>query len=336
MVIHKDYSLKKHNTFNIEAKAKYFIEVNQVNDLMEYLDAPDLKASPRLILGGGSNILFTKDFEGVVLHSGIKTIDVLEDTDEYVIIRVGSGMVWDDLVDYCVKQNWGGIENLSDIPGNVGAAPVQNIGAYGVEAKDTVSTVEAYDLNSGTSKQFENQECNFDYRDSIFKEKDFCDYFITHVCFKLSKKHTLNIKYRGIKDELDKCETQSIQTLREVIVRIRQSKLPSTDEVGSAGSFFKNPIISADRLKTLQEKHKEIPFYALSKNMFKVPAAWLIERADLKGFRNGDVGTFKNQALVIVNYGEAKGQEIAAFANHIQKTVEDNFDIILEPEVCFI
>jgi UDP-N-acetylmuramate dehydrogenase len=281
-------------------------------------------------------MLFTNDFNGVILHSKIEGIKIIKETNSEVILKVGSGIVWDDLVDYCVKKNWGGIENLSNIPGCVGAAPVQNIGAYGVEAKDSILEVEAYDIESKETIKFNNNDCEFGYRKSIFKRKEFYDIFITHVTFQLSKNPKLITKYGNISKELKNFEEQNIQTLRAAIIKIRGSKLPSTDEIGNAGSFFKNPIIDRGFYDAISKKHPEMPSFDLDANLVKIPAAWLIEHAGLKGYSNANVGTFENQPLVIINRGNAKGKEIVDFSEEIKQKVYDKFSIQLEAEVCII
>lgn len=336
MIIRKEYSLKPHNTFNIDASSKHFIEIKQISDLIEYCHSEYYKIEPRLILGGGSNILFTEDYKGLILHSTITEIDILRENDEEIEIKVGSGIEWDDLVGYCVAKGWGGLENLSDIPGKVGAAPVQNIGAYGVEAKDTIIRVDAFDMKSKAIVSFNNSDCKFGYRYSVFKEPGHEGLFITHVSFRLSKKHVLNTSYGRVEEEIAKKSERTISSLREVIKDIRGSKLPSTKELGSAGSFFKNPVIESTQFSELQNIFPDIPSYKLDNNRVKIPAAWLIEHTGMKGYKSGDAGTFKNQPLVIVNYGNATGKQIAELAALIKSKVEAKFSIQLEPEVCFV
>ncbi len=336
MTIKENFSLQSYNTFNINAKADYFIEIDTPEDLKNFSSSGLSQIKKRLILGGGSNILFTKDFDGVILHSEITTTEVVEENNGEVFVRVGSGVNWDDFVAYCVKRNWGGIENLSDIPGNTGAAPVQNIGAYGVEAKDCIVYVETFDLNTTEQRKIKNVECKFDYRYSIFKEPEAKDLFITYVTFRLSKSPTLKTTYGKIKEELNKYKEKNIASLREAIINIRCSKLPSTDELGSAGSFFKNPVIGLQKLNAIQSDYPEIPFYELNNKKYKIPAAWLIETSGLKGYKTNNVGTYPKQPLVIVNYGNANGSEVVKLARFIQAEVLRIFDIKLEPEVCFV
>lgn len=336
MNITDNFALKKHNTFGLDVKANLFVEIKQISDLLDFCRSQYIDVSPRLILGGGSNILFTSDFEGLIIHSRISGLEIIEEDKEMVIIKVGSGIEWDDLVDYCVNKGWGGLENLSDIPGNVGAAPVQNIGAYGVEAKDSITRVDAFDLKSSSVVSFNNKECRFDYRYSIFKETQHKDLFITHVTFKLLKNHILNTQYGRISEELAGIENPTIVNVRRVIKEIRGSKLPSTDELGSAGSFFKNPVVDSSVFFNLEKLYPSIPSYKLDNNKVKIPAAWLIEQSGMKGYRNGSVGTYKNQPLVIVNYGGGTGSDIVNLSQLIQSKVREKFEINLEPEVCFV
>lgn len=336
MIVHRDYSLKPHNTFNINANAKYFVEIKQISDLVDFCKSEYYSFEPRLILGGGSNILFTGDYKGLILHSTITEIDILSENNEEIEIKVGSGIEWDDLVGYCVNKGWGGLENLSDIPGKVGAAPVQNIGAYGVEAKDSISRVDAFDLKSKAIVSFNNNDCKFGYRHSVFKEPGHEGLVITHVSFRLSKKHILNTSYGKVEEEITKKSERTIAALRAVIKEIRRSKLPSTSEIGSAGSFFKNPVIANEKFSKLKKTYPGIPSYKLENNLVKIPAAWLIEQCGMKGYKHGDAGTYKNQPLVIVNYGNARGSEIAELSALIRTKVAEKFSIQLEPEVCFI
>jgi len=336
MTVKENISLKSYNTFGIQASAKTLVEIGNIEDLKDFCQSGYYNVIPRLFLGGGSNILFTEDFNGVILHSKINDITIVGEDKKNVLIKAGSGITWDKLVEHCVLKNWGGIENLSHIPGNVGAAPVQNIGAYGVEAKDTIFEVEAFDMKMTVEKKFNNEDCKFGYRSSIFKKPDFKDCFITYVTFRLSKSPVLKDNYGSIKDEMEKLEKRNISSLRQAIINIRQSKLPSVEEIGNAGSFFKNPVLDKDITDKILSGYPDMPHYCLSENKFKIPAAWLIEQSGLKGYRKGNVGTFHRQPLVIVSYGETKGTEIKDFSNYITKRVENKFGIKLEPEVCFI
>lgn len=336
MNIQKDKSLLEYNTLKVNAFTDFFCKIESESDLYELYQTDVFKANKKLILGGGSNLLFTKDFTGLTIHSSIDIIELIEENKHNVRVKVGSGVEWDNFVDFCVQRNWGGIENLSDIPGRVGAAPVQNIGAYGVEAKDSILSVIAFNLENGEKKIFSNTECNFGYRSSIFKQNDFKKYFISHVIFQLSKKPVLKTSYGIIEEELKKHKELNIQALRNIIIEIRQSKLPSVEKIASAGSFFKNPVIEETLAQKIKSDFPDMPEYNAGKNLSKIPAAWLIEKSGLKGYSNGKVGTYQLQPLVIINNGQATGKDIVEFSQLIQSSVKAKFNIYLEPEVCFI
>lgn len=334
MKITENASLKALNTFNISINTKQLIEIESVNDILEIYKKKLLQGNSTYILGGGSNILFTKNYSGTLLHSGLMNITIEEESKEYVIVRCGSGVNWDWFVNYCTDRNWGGIENLSDIPGNIGASPVQNIGAYGVEAKDAIIKVEGIDYLSGEPFAYTNAECGFEYRNSIFKQRP--SYFITDVSYRLTKKPELIINYGSVEKELNNYKERNIRTLRQAIIKIRRSKLPSVDELGSAGSFFKNPVVNPEVSNDLLSKYPELPVYDMPNGTKKkLSAAWLIDTAGLKGIRKGDVGTYPTQPLVIVNYGQALGKEIVEFSENIQKIVLKKFNVELTPEVIF-
>jgi UDP-N-acetylmuramate dehydrogenase len=333
MIIYKDTDLKPYNTFNVSGKASYVVHIEAPEDIQSFMQNSALINKDTFILGGGSNLLFTRDFNGVLLHSTIKEIEVVNENSEEVLIKCGSGVNWDSFVDFCTQNNWGGIENLSDIPGNVGAAPVQNIGAYGVEAKDVIERVEGLDYTTGKAFSYNNTECKFGYRNSIFKSET--RKFITHVIFKLSKKHTLITNYGKVKEELSKFDKITIHSVREVIVNIRRSKLPPLEELGSGGSFFKNPVVENDFTQALLNEYPDMPNYPQPENRVKLSAAWLIDTAGLKGIERGNVATYFKQPLVIVNKNNASGEEIADFARFIQDSVNRKFNIMLEPEVIF-
>jgi UDP-N-acetylmuramate dehydrogenase len=335
MKVTKQASLKQLNTFRIDAQTDFLIEIEKEEDILNFSNSKNAKNENIFILGGGSNVLFSKDYNGVILHSSISDIETINDTESYVEVKCGSGVEWDGFVEFCVNKNWGGIENLSDIPGTVGAAPVQNIGAYGVEAKDTIIRVEGYNYKTGKPFLFNNKECDFSYRNSIFKNNESKNYFITFVHFQLTKNPKLITHYGGIEEQLQKIGERSIQTLRSTIIDIRRSKLPSIDELGSGGSFFKNPIVEIDFMEKLIKQFPEMPNYKQPENKFKLSAAWLIDQSGLKAYRSGDVGTYPSQPLVIVNYGKASGNEIALFSELIQQKVFETFAIKLEPEVIF-
>jgi len=331
--IKKDFPLKSRNTFGLDVSSRCFVEANTTDKISFSLNYASYYNLPVLILGGGSNTLFTKNYEGLIIHPSIQGIDVIEDLSDSTVIRVGAGVNWDFLVDWCVSRNLGGLENLSFIPGNVGASPIQNIGAYGVEAKDTILKVEG--INVVTKKIFElnNAECKFDYRYSIFKNELKHKVVITFVYFKLSKTPNLITHYGNIEEEIEKIGEKSISTVRQAVINIRKRKLPDPAELGNAGSFFKNPLVSINDFEEIKKRFDKAPSYPASENSVKVPAGWLIEQCGWKGKQVGDCGVHKDQALVLVNYGNATGNEILNLAKQIQKSVHDQFGIELEMEV---
>ncbi len=330
MKIQQNISLKPYNTFGIHANAKRFVSVNSIKDLKEIL------ASEKAIflLGGGSNILLTGDLEKLVIHLNTKGIIVNDFDENEVLVTAEAGENWHELVLWCVSQNYGGLENLALIPGNVGTSPIQNIGAYGVEIKDAFQQLEAIDIETGKTKIFTNADCDFGYRNSVFKNELKGKYIIVNVTFKLTKKnHNINISYGAIKDILTDKENPSIKEIADAVIAIRQSKLPDPKEIGNSGSFFKNPVINVDLFKELSENYPEIPHYVISENEIKIPAGWLIEQCGYKGKRFGDAGVHEKQALVLVNYNNASGKEIYDLAQKIQKKVIKTFKISLEIEV---
>ncbi|MCK5170981.1 MAG: UDP-N-acetylmuramate dehydrogenase [Bacteroidales bacterium] len=331
--IKENFTLKKYNTFGIDVKTKYFVEYSSVDDLSNFLDIKRKHDLPLMILGGGSNVLFTNFFDGYILHPDIKGIEVTEESDDYVKIRVGAGVDWDELVDYCVKRNWGGIENLSLIPGNVGTCPIQNIGAYGVEVKDVITEVETLEIDSLKVFSFKNEECLFAYRDSIFKQKLKGKHIVNYVTFQLKKQPVFKLDYGNLKEELEKYSQINLKNIRQAVINIRESKLPKPEEIGNAGSFFKNPVVQNYKAEELKKSYAEIPFYSQEDDLVKIPAGWLIEKAGWKGKKVGKVGVHHKQALVIVNYGGATGQEILYLAQEIQKSVKEKFGIEIEMEV---
>jgi UDP-N-acetylmuramate dehydrogenase len=338
MIIQKDIQLKPFNTFGIEATAKYFIEVSSIEQLQEILQNPDYQSTERLILGGGSNMLLTKDFEGLVIKIAIKGFEVVNENEDNIWLKVGAGVVWHDLVLQCVNQNYAGMENLSLIPGTVGAAPMQNIGAYGIEIKEVFEELQALELATGEIKNFDKAMCNFGYRESIFKHEAKGKYIILNVTFKLNKRPTFHIEYGAIKDTLAEMNISemSIKSMSDAVIHIRQSKLPNPAEIGNAGSFFKNPEIPNSQFETLKAQFPTIPSYPVSDTTTKVPAGWLIEQAGWKGQRFGNVGVHAKQALVLVNYGGGKGEEIKDLSQKIQASVKEKFEIQLSVEVNFI
>lgn len=333
LTIKKNISLKQYNTFGIQAYTSAFANISSEEELVELLKA-DLNASPLLILGGGSNILFTKDFEGLVVKISIPGIrcHVKEDGIEVVS---GAGVIWQDLVMYCVNNGFAGLENLSLIPGTVGASPVQNIGAYGVELKDVFKSCTAYEIATGIKKTFNYEDCGFGYRESIFKTELKGKYIITSVTLKLSTTPNLNTRYGAIQEELKKREiyAPTIADISSVVSSIRVEKLPDPTTIGNAGSFFKNPIISLSQFQELTSRYPDVVHYALPDGNEKLAAGWLIEQCGFKGVVSGNTGTWKNQALVLVNRGRATGTEVYSFSERIISEVNAKFGVILEREV---
>lgn len=337
MHIEEYKSLKNYNTFGIDCSARYFISVTDLNELKEVLNSTIHKN--KFILGGGSNLLLTKDIEGLVIHIDLKGIQILEEDKDHVYLQVMAGENWHELVNFCLENDFGGIENLSLIPGNVGAAPIQNIGAYGVELKDVFESCLTISTRDLTEREFSKKECYFGYRKSIFKNKEKGNYIIIQVTLKLTKNnHKKNINYGAIKKLLfeNDIENPSLKEISEAIIKIRQSKLPDPKIIGNSGSFFKNPIINLTQFKKFIIQYPKAPFYRISDSNIKIPAGWLIEKAGFKGQRIGDAGVHDKQALVLVNHGEASGKEILELATEIQKKVKDLFGITIEPEVNII
>jgi UDP-N-acetylmuramate dehydrogenase len=317
VIVQENVSVGKYNTFGIDQKADYLAEIKSREELQELLLDNKFRPLPKLILGGGSNILFSKDYNGLVVINKILGVKKVEENQDFVWLKVGSGVVWQDLVEYCVTKNYGGIENLSLIPGTVGASPLQNIGAYGVEAKETIQKVEIVWIETGKVEILTNEQCKFAYRDSIFKHELKNLVVIISVTFKLKKNpDSFNLEYGDIQKTLAEMQitTPSVESISKAVIHIRQSKLPDPTITPNAGSFFKNPEIDAQKFMELQKLYPNIKGFSLSNGKFKVPAGWLIESCGLKGFRNGNVGIHPKQALVIVNYGGGNGKEILDLA----------------------
>ena len=334
---YNNHSLLPYHTFGMDVKTSVFIEYTSVDELKQILQQENLSDKKWLHIGGGSNLLFTGDYEGVILHSAIKGTEIVHEDDESVHVRVGAGEVWDDFVAYAVNQGWYGAENLSLIPGEVGASAVQNIGAYGMEAKDLIVKVEALDVTTGNDSVFTNTECRYAYRESIFKKEWKGRYIITYVTYRLSKSPQFHLEYGNVKGELEKqgCEL-TLKNVRDVIIRIREAKLPDPKVQGNAGSFFMNPVIPRMQYESLLAKYPEMPHYKVDEEWVKVPAAWMIDRCGWKGRRMGNAGVHDKQALVLVNCGGATGQEIITLSQHIQQSVYESFGIAIIPEVNFI
>lgn len=334
--VQENVSLLPYNTFRIDVKARYLVRVGSVDAVQRLISSDIFRTNPRLILGAGSNLLLTKDFDGLVIRNEIKGISIIDETDASVTIKVGAGENWHEFVTFAVGRNYGGLENLSLIPGTVGAAPMQNIGAYGVEIREVIINVEAIDLSTGDIRIFTKEECRFGYRESVFKQELKDRYFISSITLSLTKKnHRFSIEYGAIREILKQNDEKelSVKNISEAIISIRKSKLPDPDVLGNAGSFFKNPTVDKHLFDVLQKEFPEIPFYPADKEMIKIPAAWLIERSGWKGKTLDNIGVHKHQALVIVNYGGGDGKKIWELAMKIQASVKENFNIILQPEV---
>ncbi|MBK3518499.1 UDP-N-acetylmuramate dehydrogenase [Carboxylicivirga marina] len=329
-------NLRTYNTFGIEAKADEFITCNSIDDIKSTLKYLKNNPQPYLILGGGSNILFCKDFEGIIIHPQITDITLLKQDDSNVWLEVGAGVVWDDLVEHCVNNNWYGLENLSYIPGNVGASPVQNIGAYGVEAKDCIESVNGFYIDSTEAFELSNNECRFAYRQSIFKSELKNKTIISSVVFKLNKQESYKLNYGDVKEQVESFGKVTLRSVRQTITNIRKSKLPEPEEMGNAGSFFKNPVIGIELFQEIKGQYPTIPSYPISEQLVKVPAGWLIEQSGWKGKAIGDAAVHSKQALVLINKGNATGNDILKLAHQIIKDVNNQFNITIEPEVNII
>lgn len=332
-IIHKNYSLKKHNSFGLDVYARYFIKLTDQQQVIDFIKSDLSNIRPLLIIGEGTNVLFCKDFSGLIVNPKIPGIETVKETPQYIILRVGAGENWDSFVNFCVENNYGGIENLSLIPGSVGACPIQNIGAYGAEVRRVVENVEAVDTETSDIKFFSNKDCDFSYRNSIFKASLKNKYIITHIAFRLNKTHEFITSYGSIEKELDKFPETNIHNIRTAIINIRKNKLPDPSETGNAGSFFINPVVSLEQANSIRQYYPKMPYFKVTKNEVKLSAAWLIEQSNWKGKRIGQVGTYKKQPLVLVNYGDATGNEIYNVAKKIQKSVKNNFAVYLEMEV---
>lgn len=333
-----NYSLKSLNTFGIEASSKLFVSVNSVNQIKELIESYQFKSNTHLILGGGSNLLLTKNFDGLTIKNELLGIEVINENDSHVFVKCSAGVVWHELVMWCINKNYGGIENLALIPGCTGASPMQNIGAYGVEIKDTFYELEAIELATGNLSVFTKSDCDFGYRESVFKRKLKNQFIITSVTFELSKTPSFHLDYGAIKQELDLMQINevNIKTIAQAIINIRSSKLPNPKEIGNAGSFFKNPEVNEETYLRLKKEYQNLVSYPLENKNYKLAAGWLIEQSGLKGYRDGDAGVHKLQALVLVNYGNATGNQIFDLSSHVLQTVKNKFGVILEREVNII
>ena len=337
MNIQKNVSLEEFNTFRIDKKAKYFVHVSNIQEVIEALNEAEKLKLPVFILGGGSNILLTRDVEALVIKINIKGIQQVKENDDHVWVKVGAGEIWHDFVLHAIKSNLGGIENLSLIPGTVGASPMQNIGAYGVEIKEVFDSLEALNILTKEMEIFDHSQCEFGYRESVFKGRVKGRYIITHVVFRLNKKAAFNISYGAIQTTLEEMgiTEPNLEAVSKAVIHIRQSKLPDPRTIGNAGSFFKNPTIDKSKFLELKNAYPAIPGFE-NDGGIKVPAAWLLEQAGWKGRTFGEIGVHHQQPLVLVNYGTGDGQSIKALSMDIQKDIQEKFGILLQPEVNFI
>jgi UDP-N-acetylmuramate dehydrogenase len=333
MTIRENCSLKDHNTFGMDVKADRMVDWSTPDELKGIL--ADLER-PVLMMGGGSNLLFMSDFKGTVLHSSVTTIDILGITNDHVHVRVGSGMVWDDFVAWCAVNGYWGVENLSAIPGEVGASAVQNIGAYGVEAKDVIDTVQTICLADGSERDFINAECRYGYRQSIFKNELKGQYAVAYVIFTLSRKPEPRLGYGALEQEVERLGGPSLENIRQAVISIRDSKLPDPDVLGNAGSFFMNPVITEQDFNIIRSSYPDVPSYPAAGGLIKVPAGWLIEKTGWKGRSLGPAAVYEKQALVLVNKGGATGADIKRLADTIIEDVRQKFGITLSTEVNYI
>lgn len=336
MRIYQNASLLPFNTFGIDVKADFIIEYNSVTDLQDALHLEMVRTNQLLSVGSGSNLLFLNDFKGVILHSAIQSIEKKEEYADSVYLEVGSGVIWDEFVAFSVENGWGGVENLSLIPGETGAAAVQNIGAYGIEVQDVIIEVNAVEIKSRAVRTFSREECNYGYRESIFKNGLKGKYIITSVVFRLSKQPVFKLNYQHLEEDVMKNGTIDLKAIRKIVIALRQSKLPDPKEYGNAGSFFMNPIVSKPYFLDLQAKYPQIPHYYVSETEEKLPAGWLIDQCGWKGKQAGHAAVHDKQALVLINKSGATGAEIVHLAEQIQASVQDKFGIQLKPEVNYI
>ena len=334
MQIKQNYSLEPHNTFHLPVKTRWFMEYDSEDDLKKILRDEYFQECLSTHIGAGSNLLFLNDYNGIVLHSRIRGMEVVAEDEASVVLRVGAGEVWDEAVAYAVERGWHGIENLSLIPGEAGAAAVQNIGAYGVELKDVLVSVEAYNQLTFEKKIFPVEDCGYGYRESRFKDPHQDPQIITQVNLRLSKRPAFTLDYGQLGERVGAEPT--LRAVRDAVIAIRREKLPDPAVLGNAGSFFKNPMVDAGDALRLRERYPEMPVYPAADGKVKIPAAWLIEQCGFKGKRHGDVGVYDKQALVLVNYGGATGDEIALVAESIRTAVNEHFGIELMPEVKYI
>jgi len=334
-MIRENFSLLTYNTFSIEATACRFVEYHSENELIDLLQQGTI-VTPYLHIGGGSNLLFLEKFyPGTILHSCIKGIEIVEETGSEVYVRVGAGVTWDDLVAYSVSQRWYGAENLSHIPGEVGASAIQNIGAYGVEAKDLITHVETVNIR-GEKTVFLADECGYGYRNSIFKEAERKDLFVTYVTYRFNKQEHYTLEYGNIRQQLDHYPELTLENVRKAVIAIRESKLPDPKQWGNGGSFFMNPVVSRERFQEIHARYPDMPFYEVGEEKVKIPAGWMIEQCGWKGKSLGAAGVYTKQALVLVNLGGATGEDILRLSDAIRGSIQKEFGLDLHPEVCMV
>lgn len=336
MEVRENYSLKNYNTFGIDVKCRYFVESDTESEFLEFVSSYELKPEEIMVLGEGSNFLFTDDFDGTVFYPTMKGMEIVEENEEHVWVKVGAGEVWDDFVAWTVEQGYGGVENLSFIPGHVGAAPVQNVGAYGMEAGDTIERVEAIQIEKARKETISAAACRFAYRDSIFKGEWKNRYIVTYVVFRLTKVPEFRLNYGSVREELQKLGEVSLKNIRRAIIQIRRAKLPDVKDLPNAGSFFKNPVVSREQAGQLKERYPELPVYPVDEDRVKLAAGWLIEQCGWKGKDLGKAGVYEKQALILVNRAGASGVEVARLANEVKKSVFMTFGVWIEPEVYVI
>lgn len=336
IAISHNYSLREHNTFGLEAKARQFINYYSVEELVEILPALRDSGEPILHIGGGSNLLFTRDFEGTILHSCIKFIEEVSRDGQEVVVRVGSGVKWDDFCAEMARRNYYGSENLSYIPGEVGASAIQNIGAYGVEVESIIQQVETIEVSSGEPRVFDKSECEYGYRDSIFKNRLQGKYIVTAVVYRLSTVPVVHLDYGQLQQLRSQEGIPTAQEVRDAVIAIRQSKLPEPDELGSAGSFFKNPVVPVEVFRQIAASYTDVPHYVISEDEIKIPAAWLIDQCGWKGKRHGGAAVYEKQPLILVNKDHATPADIMELATLIEQSVLEKFNIQLSPEVNYI
>ena len=338
MNIETNASLKAYNTFGIDAKTQYLVHIDREDTLIDYLNDHGLQKDKTFVMGGGSNVLFTRDFAGVVLRVELKGIDIIDEDEDYVYVKASAGEEWDDLVRFAVERNLGGLENLSLIPGNVGAAPVQNIGAYGVEQKDHFFGLEAISIREQEKRKFSKQDCKFDYRNSIFKQEYARQYIITSVTYRLDKKPVLKTDYGAIQTELEamKIKSPGVRDVAKAVSNIRKRKLPDPEKTGNAGSFFKNPVVSKETHDRLKEEYPGLVSFPIDEEHYKLAAGWMIEYCGWKGESVGHASVHQHQALVLINLGKAKGNEVVHLSRMIRMSIENEFGIKLEYEVIIL